>query len=389
MTLFGTKDETGKALTIFQTQIDAPDLNPEKAGRIFYDPAGNPTRTILDGGGSVSWEYASPTRVIVTLTSADGATQAQFPYDQSQSAIRSRVRQSRALAGRGDTRVAPVQPRAAALQSMQPGRTITIRTTCGGEPVAASLKGSYSVGEPTLGTPLAFQQTAPGVFVTTLPTAPAPQINAGPMCEFLGDLAGVACTAANAIGVPGVTHTCIAAALLPATAPLVPICEAVGLLLVGACKFVPEDAGVIIPCDAIQNVVDFFTTDTVRVFLTATNPSLGSKSDILVSDGVSQIPDQTDLELPSTPSISLLATDPFDPAPTQGYNIIGVAQCAPDGTEFRLSITGTDGYQDSSTTILTADNKTALLAVPGAEGGIVDTITGELGTDTRTVFITF
>jgi hypothetical protein len=67
-------------------------------------------------------------------------------------------------------------------------------------------------------------------------------------------------------------------------------------------------------------------------------------------------------------------TNPADPAPFQSYVATAQIHCAPPDTQVTISIVGTDGFTSSSTAIIQGDAN-ATLFVPGAEEGVVDTVT--------------
>ena len=67
--------------------------------------------------------------------------------------------------------------------------------------------------------------------------------------------------------------------------------------------------------------------------------------------------------------------DPGNPPEGVGYMVYASLACLEIGSQIQLSIVGTDGYTNSRTCTAQFEDNTCMLSVPGAEGGVVDTIT--------------
>jgi DNA-binding beta-propeller fold protein YncE len=80
----GEKDEDGLPKSLSQMVADSEDLDPDKRATTWFDDKGRPTKSILDGGGSLTYEWLED-YVIITATSTDGTeTETQFvPLDQA------------------------------------------------------------------------------------------------------------------------------------------------------------------------------------------------------------------------------------------------------------------------------------------------------------------
>lgn len=395
VTYFGNKDTQGRPLNIRQTLVETADRDPALSTVIAFDAQARPISAQVGGGGSLGIEYTTARRAILTFRSANGQVEVKLPFENGQVvrkplAALPVLRRRAALAPKPAAVTPSLLPARNLLSEMPGGRAATIRVTCGSEPVpGAVLTGSYRIGETGDLRPLAFDQVAPGVFEYSLPTAPASNVNVEAVCDFLDTAIGVTCEIAKTLGVTGLTVACASIAAGPYAVGIFAFCERIAIAVLAACEVIPDGAPVIIPCSQIQGMVDLFTTDTVRIFVTASHPALGKKDTILVAGGISSIAADTRIDLPAKASIALLSTNPADPAPGQGYRITALAQCAPAGTSFTLSIVGTDAYRDSRTTVLTQSNKTVTLDVPGADAGVQDTITARLGDEVRAVYILF
>lgn len=84
-----------------------------------------------------------------------------------------------------------------------------------------------------------------------------------------------------------------------------------------------------------------------------------------------------DLESPGTPEVTEFFAVPDAPAEFQSYSAFAFIICARDETQATLRIEGTDGYVQTATcsgTQIQASGGCSFV-VPGAESGVVDTIT--------------
>jgi hypothetical protein len=102
----------------------------------------------------------------------------------------------------------------------------------------------------------------------------------------------------------------------------------------------------------------------------------GSHEDIATSPASGPYPD-IDINIQGDPEIDQLRSEPSNPAEGQNYVIYASLNCATQGDILGISIVGTDGYSDSTTCNQVGGygNLTCYLQVPGAEGGVKDTIT--------------
>lgn len=83
------------------------------------------------------------------------------------------------------------------------------------------------------------------------------------------------------------------------------------------------------------------------------------------------------------PTISDLRTNPIDPVPEEDYIATATIHCAA-GELVRISVIGTDGYEDENV-FIAQGGITVSLRVPGALGGVKDVITVEVDGGARLV----
>lgn len=87
-------------------------------------------------------------------------------------------------------------------------------------------------------------------------------------------------------------------------------------------------------------------------------------------------PEQTNItihcDIDGEPTIDNFTLNPDFPAEYQGYVASATFHCVPIGSTITMSIVGTDGYQDSETSVINDTSGTAELYVPGAETGVRD-----------------
>jgi hypothetical protein len=96
---------------------------------------------------------------------------------------------------------------------------------------------------------------------------------------------------------------------------------------------------------------------------------------------------------PSATSIESVATFPLDPTPDMGYTVSAfIFPCLTDtsgAVNVTISVSGTDGYQDSHTVAITEEGEVSL-SVPGGAQNVRDTITVSVeGGSSKTFSIVF
>lgn len=213
------------------------------------------------------------------------------------------------------------------------------------------------------------------------------------VCETIESTLGLSCTALEGIGGPaGATRFCVSiSAALDAIAfgptgefvAILAACESVVASLSLYCETLgagapggPSIAGQL--CD--QLFEDETTPATIRVSgCVSALPQDVCSSESVVST-LGSFPVQLSIDLGSNVQIRTLTLDPSNPAEGQSYTAILDVSCLPTGSSVVMSILGTDGYSDSRTFDVSAGQLEGLfnLNVPGAQSGVMDTVTGRV-----------
>jgi hypothetical protein len=129
-------------------------------------------------------------------------------------------------------------------------------------------------------------------------------------------------------------------------------------------------------CAAVSNVINLFDPDGARISVTVSGPKIPTTEQVREVPGL--IGDVTfDFDLNGSASVESFSTSPVDPGPGQGYVASAALTCVGATSSISLSISGTDGYTDS--TSCSAGASTCNLTVPGAAEGVVDTISVIVG----------
>jgi hypothetical protein len=390
-TLFGPKDADGGVAYIDQAWIDSPDGDPQKRVFLAFDAAGTPMRAALASGETMSFEWASPSRVIITYQSADGAQEVQFPYepgavaahDMAGEALTAGTRAHAtgdtgrlAYTGLADPAQALTASRLAPAAQSQLGNPGIVEVRCGAGDLigGATVTGSMAPANmPGTALDVSFNETSPGRYAYTLPIAPAPAPLEGFHRTRFERALNLICFGNLAILLTQVSKDYICAFLLgvPAagTAGFV-ACEGILTAYVWMCRL--NTARVVTGA-----AVDFFA-GSFDVTARAQHPKLGMGQTRINASAGSAIPLGV-ITLAGAAGIENITTNPPDPVPQQGYTIIASTVCVPAGTVLTMQVVGTDNYAPAPTVVTLSETVTeGSLYVPGAEQGIQDRITVSL-----------
>jgi hypothetical protein len=142
-------------------------------------------------------------------------------------------------------------------------------------------------------------------------------------------------------------------------------------------------------CGNISEIVDRFAAGELRlipvVFIPGEGVITGSGA---TAPSIGPFP-TFNISAPNEVEIVSFKTTPADPAPFQNYIAEALIHCAPPNTQVTMSIVGTDGFSDSRTAIIQGDANVTL-TVPGAEEGVVDTVTVAIANGpTRRIVLVF
>jgi hypothetical protein len=421
-TLFGPKDNQGGVLNINHARVDALDGDPQNQALLDFAEDGSPSKAVLASGETMSFEWVSASKVIITYRSADGSQEVRFPYDadnppslEARPAISYQTRKSLTVAEAAwlehAAREKHLSRQRGIMLPAQLGNPGTIEVRCGSTAVeGATVTGFVEAANlPGEKLEVSFTETVPGSFSYSLPIAKAPEPGPANYHKQRTQRAlNIICLGNLAILLTQASKEYICASLLG-----VPAVGAVGF---AACELILTSYVWLCRLNTAANIggaaVDFFAGSYV-VTAKAQHPKLGQKEVKVNASAGSAIPTGIinfagaggNLSLGSDIGtaqqcvaceagfISSLGTEPIDPAPDQSYVIVAETQalCA-EGTQLTLSIIGSDGYANSTTVTLSETVQRASLSVPGAKQGVKDTVTAELTgsfTDTKTLTVTF
>jgi hypothetical protein len=202
-------------------------------------------------------------------------------------------------------------------------------------------------------------------------------------CSAFGDATGL-----NPTVVGGLTASCVRFINPLAVAA----CEAAVAAAIAYCEFgapitdlVKEDL-----CESAREDLDLPSDNLVPFYAVAYLPSGGSARSATQSVRASDpLPDFFIDNANIFGPALLVTTLPGDPAPDQDYQVAVSVSCRANATSVEIGVTGTDGFQDSTTCQIENGQGGCTLLVPGAEGGVVDTITIVAGSERRTVRVVF
>ncbi len=132
-------------------------------------------------------------------------------------------------------------------------------------------------------------------------------------------------------------------------------------------------------CDAIEYVVDRgidYFGEQITYGVIANHPNFKTpfvNYNMATSSPSGPYPNLS-INLEGDNEVVGLWAHPGNPPEGVGYMVYASLACLDIGSEIELSIVGTDGYSDSTTCTAQLENDTCMLSVPGAEGGVIDTI---------------
>ena len=420
--LYGERDASGKPTSISQMFIRSDNGD---AIRYDLDAVGRPAKMVAVDGTQFLLNWISPTNVAVTVISSDGTTQVNTSVDFTQSSKSSAIglaslaatapsSQKEGSVARGGQRITlKYSPSQAGV--MQSSKIASAQTSAGisalgamqvsqvaGAGVCAVQVKSCELPEENadvyvvalennasrkfLGQFRATKVSA-GVYQASIPTDAAPSINPSEICQDLAGMLGNICDVA--FTTPG------AAEFLCLRISSAVAATGIGSLIAGqlgsACLFVT--VGFDLYCNTIgggpapgfdtlaDRLCNSKALDRTFVFDIILEPRvIGQPNSTVgvsvIAPGQGPYPDLA-VDLGSKTTVRSLRLTP--PSPGAGVGYVGTADifCLPAGTTVMLSIVGTDGYQDTTSTSITSAQREGIftLSVPGAESGIQDTVT--------------
>jgi hypothetical protein len=140
------------------------------------------------------------------------------------------------------------------------------------------------------------------------------------------------------------------------------------------------DVGCEATSDLAGFVEDLFFPETVTITAEARLPTSGdfvSGATTFQPEVDGTVGDPIGLEGPGIPEVTSFVAIPSNPVESQSYTAFAFIICARPETTASITVQGTDGYAASITCLGPAlqTDKGCSIVVPGAESGVVDTLT--------------
>lgn len=392
MQYFGGKTSTGNATDVREVDVH---LAGGDAMSIALDAQGRPIRGFSSSGVPIEIKWVSASTLVFTATSADGANQVSVTVDLSKAKAARRTAAPMTMR----PRTVPSRPFTAPLQADRPlamfapfplaTSTSTVTVTRCATPVNDALVTMLVTPENGLSYPVYATAVGNGNYQVAIPTSPSEnKERAAEICESIASTMGYVCTAEEGLGEAGIAYVCpaLAAALSTVVTP------AGGAAILGACESffasttlycktlgaspgppgAPDLAETL--CGKIPSLLDRSTTGPVTLRPSAVVFGAGVlNGNAVTAPGTGPFPNFT-ISTGGELHIGRFTADPADPDPFQDYVATVEVFCAPPSTPVFMQIVGTDGYTDSTSCFLTGDG-TCSLHVPGADAGVVDTVT--------------
>jgi hypothetical protein len=424
---YALRDATGIPTAITGVVVD----NADGRTRFDLDGLGLPVEAFAANGTHFSFEWDLAARaVIVTIVSPSGESQVSTLVDLAAQPFTART-----LSVGGPATAAQARARNRAPRGGIPARAVARPSTfawTGDEPTLAlgsTPSGQVLTSVSDCGLPAGDLQVLTrvtdvsnsaqvgvfpahylggGLFSTTIPLGQETVEANEETCAAIADALGTVCTLLDALGPAAATTICsaLSAAIDFATFPsgeaalLISGCLSAIPLMETYCSTLGAAPAPGAP-DLAQRLCEAVFDNTVyssQLELVSCVAALPANVCSLpqVVDAAGLFPVTLFVDLGSNSAIRTLTLDPSSPAQDQDYVATADISCLPAGSTVRLSIVGTDGYEDSVLYEIEESLSESMfdLLVPGAETGVRDTVTAELTlpggqTKTLTAFLVF
>ena len=421
---FGEKDENGLATFFKSVTVRGVD---GQVTRVLLDNQSRPTQIVAPNGVVLQINWLSTTNILVSAVSPDGSVQVNVAIDLTQVPPPSLLSAAHSTTKLLPTANSPInrirgagKPLQATVSSKESANIQSlVAGTISNSSTNTSLVNVMRCGEPvnnadvamTVIPPSADAYTIPGTLVgagqysVTIPTMPSSGQPAEDLCRSVASVLGKGCDALQVLPLGSEIYICLqlAAAIsligTPAAgAAILAVCETsflIGRLYCDTLGYSgPVPGGESIAerlCGNVSEIVDRFTGGDLFIFPLVFIPGEGFVDTGAIGQSApSSGPFPSfNINAGSNVVIESFTTTPSDPAPFQSYIAEALITCAPPGTLVTISISGTDGYFDSTSVTISGDANVTL-AVPGAEAAVVDTVTVQVsGGPTRQIVLVF
>lgn len=394
---YGEKDSNGRALTCDMISVKTSEI--EEPIYTLIDSQGRPTKVFGYDGSSISFNYDDINDIRLDVITTDGENRLSFALNDfdisnknSSTLVKNNMRKGKKIKLLDKSNIISEKLAACNISNLN----IQIDKCNSPFDYATVILYAKGVGVPYEGR---YKSRSDGngnyCFKIDEPT-PSP-VQLDDICQSIDDVLGTICTGLEFFNTNPANEltlcSAIASAFTAASLPAFATCE----ILIKSMNFycntlgaspVPGSSSVLgnlcnstaldenIPTEFVfKPVVYIDGSDYVIGAETNSFPTSGPFTDIFLS-------------LPDSPSITDFTTNPADPDPSEDYVATALIECLTNPSVATISILGTDGFTDSVTVNLPAGNSTISLTVPGAEGGVLDTLKVEvenLLTSTRVI----
>jgi|GEM_PF-2635231 len=389
----GERDSLGRPMALRNVVRSNPDGSQEY---LQLDSSGRATLYEARDGARWTFTWLEGERVLATFRAPNISEEARAVVDLSAGApfsVKAFDPSGPQRRGRFQAQVQPLSPsrELMGLGTLQTGEVPVLVTRCVGQPVNDALRVEVLFSSGFSTEIRQAELRGNGIYVARVPLGSQFISSLGDVCEGLAKAVAILCEtggpSALAVYMPIICNTVSAAAapFPPLAAAISTSCPSTILGLELYCETLSQgipggpSLGEII-CASLNGTIDSaIASDNLLSARAIVTSPLGTGTTTHTSEVLADVPipgpmPQLSIALGSTTELNDATTSPLDPAPLQSYSFSVSVGCVPTGgVTVVLSISGTDGYQNSSATFLSTDG-VASLNVPGALDGVVDTL---------------
>lgn len=427
-TWFGFKNPDATINSLASLSLKAPDQSPT---RLDFDDGRRPSKVFLSDGSSLNFNWQTETQALVSAISSDGKAQANLSVDFAnipavgtgaqtqvdatvldaaglkllntldQSPKPRSAKSAPALTSKAQSLIS--QSQALAVDPLTDRTRLTIAVSSGvstpapvaGAQVSAIITPRSGVVTGDNAYSISAYERGNGNYVAQFANQPnLPQQAILATCPTINEALGLTCKELKFLNPPSIAYVCGTLSTLmtatgvgaPAAVAFLPACIA-GLTGAQVTCNVYVAAGVPSDfCERVENFLDEYNPDGVIVDATASKGPLQGESTIEVPGNASTA--TMAIKIPESPcEVIDFTSNPVDPAPQQGYVATVSTSCTGEADVIQMSMSGTDGFTTSTSCTGTTQ---CSLAVPGAEDGVVDTVTVTTSTgNLRSIILQF
>jgi hypothetical protein len=252
-------------------------------------------------------------------------------------------------------------------------------THCGPEDNAA-VRVHVSSATQTYDLPASLLAPSTGIYASSVPTPNNVLTNIPSLCNSAASVLSKAC-----IAVPILAALCAEVSLRALAAPVFLGCLDLFLGSQVVCAILggtggppggPSPAEQL--CTNVQTLIDRAQNAPIKLEPIAELPGAGTLLGTVVQTSPNPPFPLLNVAFPQVTLVQSFTTDPVDPPATVGYVATASISCAPLGTIINLSISGTDGFTESTSCTIQGNGSCTMLVPGAAVPGIVDTLIAQV-----------